>query len=237
MSDTANLSLPLLAAAQAQKHVTVNEALVRLDAIVQARAISADVATPPAGAPGETWIVAAPASGAWTGREGALAVFVNDGWSFAAPQPGWRVWVEDRGEAHVFDGAIWRPDPLGPIRAGAGSRFGLLTGDVAVPAGGGFDAPLSIPDRAVVFGVTGRVTTALSGAGLTGWRLGAPGAADRYGTAIGLAKDSTVVGLTGAPLAYYGPTPLRIEPEGGVFAGGTIRLAIHFLALTPPDAI
>ena len=35
MTDTANLLLPLLQAAQAQKHVTVNEALLRLDALVQ----------------------------------------------------------------------------------------------------------------------------------------------------------------------------------------------------------
>ena len=32
MSSTANLALPLVAAAQAQKHVTVNEAFERIDA-------------------------------------------------------------------------------------------------------------------------------------------------------------------------------------------------------------
>ena len=35
MADTTNLTLPLLAASQAQKHVTVNEALTRLDGMVQ----------------------------------------------------------------------------------------------------------------------------------------------------------------------------------------------------------
>ncbi len=35
MTDTTRLGLPLLAPAQAQKHVTVNEALGRLDAVVR----------------------------------------------------------------------------------------------------------------------------------------------------------------------------------------------------------
>ena len=35
MSDTANLNLPCLEPAQAQKHVTLNEALTALDALVQ----------------------------------------------------------------------------------------------------------------------------------------------------------------------------------------------------------
>ncbi len=237
MSDTANLALPLLAAAQAQKHVTVNEALVRLDAATQARALSANLSAPPAGAPGDAYLVAGGASGAWFGREGALAFFVNDGWSFADPKPGWRVWVEDRGRAMVHDGAAWRDEPAGPALSGAGTAFGLLVADVAIAAGAGFDAALSIPDRAVVFGVTGRVTTEITGSAVTGWRVGVSGFADRYGTGIGLAVDSTLVGVSGTPVAYYGATPLRIEAEGGAFAGGAVRLAIHFLALTPPDAL
>ena len=50
MSDdeSARLGLPYLAAGQMQKHVTVNEALTRLDALVQCRAASRTVATAPA---------------------------------------------------------------------------------------------------------------------------------------------------------------------------------------------
>ena len=46
MADTTNLTLPLLAASQAQKHVTVNEALSRLDGMVQLRLLSISTATP-----------------------------------------------------------------------------------------------------------------------------------------------------------------------------------------------
>ncbi|MFV0473523.1 MAG: DUF2793 domain-containing protein [Pikeienuella sp.] len=237
MSDTPNLSLPLLAAGQAQKHVTMNEALARLDALAAPSVLSADLgAPPPEASPGDSYLIAAPASGAWTGREGALAFFVNDGWDFAEPRPGWRVWVADRAEDAIISGAGWVRDPVGPVGGGASMRGGLLIGDEVIAPGSGFDTALMIPDRAVVIGVTGRVLRPIEGASLTGWRLGVAGSTNRYGASIGLMKDSTVNGVTGAPVAYYGATPLRIEPEGGAFASGAIRLAIHYLALTPPDA-
>lgn len=238
MSDTPNLSLPLLAAGQAQKHVTMNEALVRLDALAAPSVISRDHTAPPASpAAGDAYIVAAPASGDWTGREDALAFRVNDGWSFAAPRPGWRVWIADRGEAAVFSDPTWLIDPVGPVGFGAQMRAGMIVGDETIQPGAGFDAALTIPDRAVVIGVTGRVIEAIGGTGLAGWRLGVAGSTDRYGSFIGLGKDASVNGVTGAPVGYFEPTPLRIEPDGGDFANGAIRLAIHYLALTPPVAV
>ncbi len=60
MTGTTHLDLPLLAAAQAQKHVTLNEALTRLDAVVQLSVRSRSIANPPASAgEGERWIVGA----------------------------------------------------------------------------------------------------------------------------------------------------------------------------------
>ena len=47
MSDTLNLALPYLAASQAQKHVTHNEALTLLDGLVQLSVKSRVVAAPP----------------------------------------------------------------------------------------------------------------------------------------------------------------------------------------------
>ena len=68
MTDTPRLALPAIEAAQAQKHVTHNEALALLDALthlaVESRALSA-----PPGQPGEgnSYIPAPGASGAWSG--------------------------------------------------------------------------------------------------------------------------------------------------------------------------
>jgi len=53
MTDTTpNLALPELIAAQAQKHVTVNEALRALDALVQLAVLDRDLTAPP-GSPAE----------------------------------------------------------------------------------------------------------------------------------------------------------------------------------------
>ena len=48
MSNTPRLGLPLLQAAQAQKYVTVNEALVLLDGVGQLSLLSAETTLPPA---------------------------------------------------------------------------------------------------------------------------------------------------------------------------------------------
>ena len=48
MTDTTPRSgMPLLAAAQAQKHVTHNEALVQLDTLLYARVLDRDLTAPP----------------------------------------------------------------------------------------------------------------------------------------------------------------------------------------------
>ncbi|HHI82980.1 MAG TPA: DUF2793 domain-containing protein, partial [Rhizobiales bacterium] len=49
MSETANLGLVFLEAAQAQKHVTMNEALRALDVLVQTAVQDRDLTAPPAG--------------------------------------------------------------------------------------------------------------------------------------------------------------------------------------------
>src|SRR5690606_23850993 len=93
MSDTsANLSLPYLMPAQAQKHVTHNEALDRLDALVQAVVQDRDRAAPPAAPqPGDCHLVPAGAGGAWAGHAGEIALRRDSDWIFCAPRPGWRV--------------------------------------------------------------------------------------------------------------------------------------------------
>lgn len=90
MADTPNLVLPYLAANQSQKHVTVNEALRRLDALVQITVQSAALAAPPVSpAEGQRWIVAAGATGVWSGQSGKIAAWQDGAWVFYAPLDGW----------------------------------------------------------------------------------------------------------------------------------------------------
>ena len=60
VDETSNLLLPYILAAQAQKHVTHNEALRKLDALVQISVVDRDLAAPPASpAEGARYIIAA----------------------------------------------------------------------------------------------------------------------------------------------------------------------------------
>jgi hypothetical protein len=110
MSDdqTPRLALPLLAAGQAQKEMTHNEALARLDIAVQARVLSAGVDDPPASpTPGDCWIVGETPSGAWLGMARYLAAWTGDGWRFVAPAGGMRVWIEDAAVEARYLGSAW----------------------------------------------------------------------------------------------------------------------------------
>lgn len=113
MSETSpNLTLPFLMPDQAQKHVTHNEALQRLDALVQL-VLSNIVSAPPATvAEGQCFAVLAPAAGAWQGHEGQIASMVDGGWTFTTPKTGWLAWSAATRQPAWFDGATWQPLPL-----------------------------------------------------------------------------------------------------------------------------
>lgn len=109
MSDTTpNLAIPYIMAAQAQKHVTHNEAVRALDALVQMAVLDRDLAAPPTSpVHGERYIVAASPSGAWTGQASKVAAWQDGAWAFYAPRDGWLAWVADENALLVFDGAAW----------------------------------------------------------------------------------------------------------------------------------
>lgn len=100
------LALPLLYAGQAQKEVTVNEALTLADLLLHS-AIEGSIATPPASPTvGQTWLVAASPTGAWTGHAGHLAGWSEGGWRFIVPVAGLRVFDKSTGSFRLFD-ATW----------------------------------------------------------------------------------------------------------------------------------
>ncbi len=108
MDSTPNLQLPYLIAAQAQKHVTHNEALRALDAVVQLSVLDKDLASPPGSpADGDAYIVAASPSGAWAGQAGKIAAWQDGAWAFYIPREGWRAWVADEDTVYFHDGSAW----------------------------------------------------------------------------------------------------------------------------------
>ncbi len=111
MSDSSPaLSLPLLMPSQAQKHVTHNEALMRLDMLVQLAVQSVDQpAPPPQPGLGERHLVGVAATGDWAGHEQEIALWDGMIWMFLAPAPGWRADVVATGQSLRFDGTDWQP--------------------------------------------------------------------------------------------------------------------------------
>jgi len=139
MSDdqTARLGLPYLAAGQMQKHVTLNEALTRLDALIQTAVVSRTVSSQPAAPPdGALYILPAEAIGAaWTGLpQGALVRAEAGGWSVVEAPDGLVVLVADAGELVVRDGGAWVPLGARLDELQALTRLGLGTiADAANP--------------------------------------------------------------------------------------------------------
>jgi hypothetical protein len=108
MDTSPNLQLAFLMAAQSQKHVTYNEAMRALDALVQQSVLDKDLATPPSSpTDGVRYIVAASPTGAWAGQAGKLAAYQDGAWAFYTPREGWLAWVADEDVLYVYDGAAW----------------------------------------------------------------------------------------------------------------------------------
>jgi hypothetical protein len=108
MANTTHLQLPLLAAAQAQKHVTHNEAIQRLDGLVQLSVKDRDLTSPP-GSPsdGDRYIPASGASGDWEDWDQNVAWYVDGVWTKLVPRGGWIAFVEDEALVLIHDGSSW----------------------------------------------------------------------------------------------------------------------------------
>ncbi len=109
MHESPNLNLPYLQPNQAQKHVTLNEALRRLDAVVQLSCESRAMLPPPDAAEGACYIVPASATGDWAGHADAIAALQDGAWAIISPKEGWAAWVRDEARLLVFTGAGWSP--------------------------------------------------------------------------------------------------------------------------------
>ncbi|WP_430512854.1 DUF2793 domain-containing protein [Pannonibacter phragmitetus] len=129
MSETARLGLPLIAAAQAQKHVTHNEALARLDALAHLRLIEERQAPPAAAGEGDTFLVATGAWGAFAGHEKKAAHYSGGAWVFYPGFEGLLAFLVSEGRLLVFSGGAGGTMPHFSVRrwcwreAAAGRRL------------------------------------------------------------------------------------------------------------------
>jgi hypothetical protein len=120
---SARLGLPFLMPAQAQKHVTHNEALLQLDLLVQlVLETEGALSPPPAPEPGQVFDLGAEPSGDWAGQGGRLAAYCDGAWLFLDAAEGWRAWVRDTARLLVRREGGWQ-SPEAEVRP----RLGIAT--------------------------------------------------------------------------------------------------------------
>lgn len=121
---TTRHGLPYLMPAQAQKHVTHNEALRMLDGLVNIALSGMGSNEPPAPpVEGEIHLVGEQPEGDWNGQAGRLAVFQDGGWFFHAPVSGMTAYDLASGQLLVYDGSDWNS----PVSAGSSDMLGINT--------------------------------------------------------------------------------------------------------------
>lgn len=241
MNESVNLQLPYIMASQAQKHVTHNEAVRALDALVQIGVTNQVLTAPPSSpANGKRYIPASGATGAWTGKDGWIAAYQDNAWMYYQPRAGWIAYVADENLIYVHDGSGWAAysgNGLGGTSAilsstanGAETRLEIAEEELTV-TGAFVDGTILIPDRAIVFAVSTRTTQAITGA--TSYDCGIAGDTGRYGASLGISAGSSNSGVTG-PVAFYADTPVRLSAGEGTFTGGKVRFAIHYILCNVP---
>jgi hypothetical protein len=107
MNATTRFALPLLAAGQAGKEITHNEAIQIIDWLLCPIVGGPPMPNPPSDPEhGQCFVIGSAATGAWTGRDGQLACFGDGGWRFISPVEGISV-TEASGDILRFRGGSW----------------------------------------------------------------------------------------------------------------------------------
>ena len=109
MDRTPNLDIPYILPSQAQKHVTHNEAIRALDAVVQLSVVKRNLMAPPSKPEeGDRYILPGGATGGWSGHKNKIAAWQDGAWAFYPPQSGWTAWIRDEKVLVNWDGSSWR---------------------------------------------------------------------------------------------------------------------------------
>ena len=156
---SARHALPYLAAGQAQKELTHNEALALIDAGLHPAVVSAGVNTPPADPePGQCWLLGSTPTSEWADHGAALACWTSGGWRFLPAIEGMCVWVIDQQLWGVYEASGWQ---IGKARAGEVSIggqqvVGARLSGVPTPSGG---TTIDVEGRAALAAIIDRLAT------------------------------------------------------------------------------
>jgi len=121
VSVTPRMALSEIQAAQSQKHVTVNDDLIQIDALSDLYLLGQFVNAPPGSpADGDTYVVGGAPTGAWTGYAYKIAYCIDGAWRFFAPFNGLRATLASNGASLVYLNGNWLGDMVLPGKLGVG---------------------------------------------------------------------------------------------------------------------
>lgn len=156
-------------------------------------------------------------------------MFSNGGWDYITPAIGWQGYDVGAREILRFDGVTWQRPHISVTPLGGCVDVRSTPLDLVIAPGASATTDPIFPERSIGLGVTGLVTSTLTGT-LSTWAIGVAEDPLRFGSGISLSFHSWVNGPQ-APLVYWSPTALTLTEEGGVFSGGTVRLVAHYIEL------
>jgi hypothetical protein len=146
------------------------------------------------------------------------------------------LWVADEDVLLVYNSESW----VAAANAGASvtSAHGAATETLVVEeevslSGASVETAFNIPAGAIVFAVSERVTQVVTGA--TSFKVGISGETNKFGDLLGLSPGSTNRGHIG-PTGFYSATPIVITANGSNFTGGKLRIACHYVFITPASS-
>ena len=155
---TPRFGLPFILPGQAQKEFFHNEALIGIDMVLHAAVEGFAAAPPVTPEEGRSWIVEAPAGGAWAGREGQLAMWTAAGWRFCAPHEGLTVWHKAAEFPVRWTGFAWTGGEIACARLEVGGQQVVGERQPAVPSPSGG----TIIDAEARAAITGVIATLMS---------------------------------------------------------------------------
>ncbi len=241
MSKTGRLGLPYILQGQAQKEVTHNQALNRLDVFVNtvAEDIVDELSTE--ANDGDIYIV-----------RDKLAQYSSGSWTFYSPSDLMEVMLKSTRVKLIYDGDAWIPlgsiitdtpeesakntdtsAPLSLITKDTGEylRVGHFQEDIKL-LGKVVSTQNMLPDHSLVIAVNIRVLEEITGT--PSFAIGVKEDPSRYGDKLRSSKDTTNIGMTYHPITYYYDTPITITPNQMEFTEGVIRVTAQYLKTRGP---
>ncbi len=177
MSKTGRLGLPYILQAQAQKEVTHNQALMKLDVFINT-VVEAIVETLPTNTnDGSIYII-----------NNELAQYNSGSWTFYSPFDLMEVTLRSTQAKMIYDGNAWVPLGLLTKDTGEYLRIEHWQEDVAL-SGSSINTKQVLPDHSSVMAVNIRVLESITG--VASFSVGVDGDIARYGSGIGINKDTT----------------------------------------------